>query len=396
MAVHRTASGGTVEEGVLAFVEDKDSLRVLQEFCERNLLPVIELMKGGIQTAIKELAERTSPTRLIVDVSNSTQVERDIIHLTDLCDTETGLVLVGTHEGIDLYRELIGLGARDYLLKPLTIEALYNAFDERSAAMRGNRLVGVIGTSGGVGASTITAGLGWYLSEKSRRYTCIVDFDIQFGALALLFNRKPSTAIFSALRNPGRVDRTFIERSMDRVSERLVLLSGRVNDDEEEGRQAVKYRGLLQRIEPNFRYVICEAPRWQDRACQPLLERAQILVIVCAPDIMSFRNAVELYKIATEEGRGKMRIIVVLNRSGLYRQGEIGSEQFEQLTGAPIAHNIIFDQSMLQALNKGDIFASESVPFYRGIAQLSSDVVGDRVGESEKKGLFGMRMLGGT
>ena len=137
MAVRRTVSGGAIQEGVLAFLEDKDSVRVLQDFAERNLLSIIGLMRGGIESAIKELSGRTSPSRLIVDVSRSKNVQRDVIHLADLCDTDTALVLIGSDEGIDLYRELIGLGVRDYLLKPLSIESLYNAFDLRSGTAKG-------------------------------------------------------------------------------------------------------------------------------------------------------------------------------------------------------------------------------------------------------------------
>ena len=386
MAVHRTVSGGAIQEGVLAFLDDKDSVRVLQDFAERNLLSIIGLMRGGIENAIKELSGRTSPSRLIVDVSRSKNVQRDVIHLADLCDTDTALVLIGSDEGIDLYRELISLGVRDYLLKPLSIESLYNAFDLRTGTSKGSRLVGVVGTSGGCGASTITAGLGWYLSEVSRRYTCVVDYDTHFASLALLYNRKPTLAIFDGLRHPDRVDRLFVERSMDKVNERLALLSGRLDEDAEGGRQAIRYRRLLRNIEPCFRYTLCEAPRWLDRACQALLEESNILVIVCAPDILSFRNAVELFKIATEEGKGHTRIIVVLNKHGAYRQGEIGSEQFEQLTGVRINHTVNFDPTVLQALNQGRIFVGTGSMLYRGIETLAADVIGERM--QKQKGSF--------
>ncbi|MBC6497573.1 MAG: hypothetical protein GDA54_04550 [Alphaproteobacteria bacterium GM7ARS4] len=384
MAIHRTGSGGAIQEGVLAFLSDKDSEEALSRFADRNRLAVIDFQRGGIQQAIKELAGRTSPSRLVVDVSKSRDIARDVIHLASLCDTDTSLVLIGDSGSIDLYREMMSLGVTDYVVKPLNMENLYNAFNVRSGASRANKLIGVIGTTGGCGATTITAGVGLYLSGMNKRHSCVIDFDTQFATLSLMYNREPNVAIFEALRHPDRVDRLFLDRSTEKINERLSLLSGRVEDDTEGGRFATKYAGLLSHVDPFFRCTICEAPRWLDKACAAVIENAQILIIVTPPDIVGFRNAVELFKVATDEGSGKTRVVVVVNKKGMYRRGEFDAEQFHNVTGASIDYTINFDNTALDALNSGDILSNTRSQLYQGIALLAGDILGE-TGPTKRK-----------
>ena len=123
-------------------------------------------------------------------------------------------------------------GAADYLFKPLDVDALRRSLrrieesrEKPRSLGRHGRTVTVIGTRGGVGASTVAANLGWMLAEKSKEKIALIDLDFRFGTLALQFDVESGSGLHEALRQPDRVDELFLERSMRQATANLNILS---------------------------------------------------------------------------------------------------------------------------------------------------------------------------
>ncbi|KAL8808427.1 MAG: hypothetical protein Q9200_004283, partial [Gallowayella weberi] len=85
--------------------------------------------------------------------------------------------------------------------------------------------VAVIGTRGGVGASTMATSLAWLMSDKQGRSTALLDLDVHFGTGALALDLEPGRGLTDAIENPSRIDGLFIERAMVKASEKLAVLS---------------------------------------------------------------------------------------------------------------------------------------------------------------------------
>ncbi|WP_424648021.1 AAA family ATPase, partial [Enterobacter hormaechei] len=85
--------------------------------------------------------------------------------------------------------------------------------------------VGVIGTRGGVGASTIATSIAWLLADKEKRSTALLDLDVHFGTGALSLDLEPGRGLTDAIENPSRIDGLFIERAMVKATENLSVLS---------------------------------------------------------------------------------------------------------------------------------------------------------------------------
>src|SRR3546814_4425886 len=64
----------------------------------------------------------------------------------------------------------------------------------------------VIGTRGGVGASSIATSLAWLLSDKQKRPTALLDLDVHFGTNALAMDLEPGRGLTDATENPSRID----------------------------------------------------------------------------------------------------------------------------------------------------------------------------------------------
>ena len=378
-SAHRKSALGKVQEGILAFVQRSDAVSAIQSFADNTSIPIIGLNKGGIRQAVRYLAEKSSPSFLIVDIADKRDVTRELLELADVCDPSVTVVVLGDTQDITLYRELINLGIKDYIVHPLATESLYDAFDERSGGQKVNKVVAFIGTSGGCGSTTLATTCAWMLAEESKYYTALVDFDILYGSVAHMLNRQLSEGMSDALEHPDRVDKIFVDRSMDAVSDRLAVLSGSVPSQNFSGLTLRGYNELVRRLGARFRYAVMEIPRWNHLAVRAAVDCAQTIVITFTPDVISLRNAVESLHHLVVTYKTRARIIVVMNKAGQYKYGEVTPSQFSDITGHQVDHIIRFDHAALDSINKGGIFTNRGSSLYASAHRLTQDVGGRHV-----------------
>src|SRR3546814_19997095 len=70
------------------------------------------------------------------------------------------------------------------------------------SAERPHLTTAVIGTRGGVGASTLATYLAWLMSAKGGRLTALHDLDVHFGTGALAIALEPGRGLTDAIENP--------------------------------------------------------------------------------------------------------------------------------------------------------------------------------------------------
>ena len=91
--------------------------------------------------------------------------------LAENCDAGTQVLLVGSNNDIVHYRALISGGISDYLLRPLSTNALIDTveriFVDPNSPQLG-KTIAVFGAEGGVGASTVAQNLAWAIGKPPR------------------------------------------------------------------------------------------------------------------------------------------------------------------------------------------------------------------------------------
>ncbi|OYW88728.1 MAG: pilus assembly protein CpaE, partial [Sphingobium sp. 32-64-5] len=218
-----------------AYACDDASIATLQSVAVELGWPGERVYKGGLRNAIQSLSVAASPHILFVDMAESIDPLGDINGLAEVCEPGTIVIAAGQINDVRLYRDLIGSGIQDYLLKPLNVDHVRDALVTAQAAFMAPRTEGgetrthvataVIGTRGGVGASTFATSLAWLLSDRESRSTALLDLDLHFGTNALTLDLEPGRGLIDAIENPSRIDGLFIERAMVRASEKLAILS---------------------------------------------------------------------------------------------------------------------------------------------------------------------------
>ena len=262
----RAAGAPSAPPTALAFARDRDSEGIIRQ-CFTDLgVPNGVIMSGDVQVAIEELSHRTSPRLLIVDVSEIHDPVEALKHLADVCDPNTGVLVIGDRNDISLYRQLKDAGIIEYFFKPLVAQLVMRACNgiltgnPESRGAGTGRLTFMLGVRGGVGSTTIAVNAAWNLAEGRRRRTLLLDLDLLAGDAALQLDSAPSHALREALEHPERVDELYLERAVTRVSDRLTMLASLEPLNEPVAPDEAAVLSLMEKLQRRYRYVFVDLP----------------------------------------------------------------------------------------------------------------------------------------
>jgi len=131
-----------------------------------------------------------------------------------------------------LLLEAMRSGVQDFIPKPVKIEDLreilarFAADVETKNQSLQNNLIVVMGSKGGVGATTVTVNLAVQLSTFARKRVAILDFSQPLGNVHLLLDLQPRFGIRDAVENLDRLDRHFFGGLLTQHKSKLEVLCG--------------------------------------------------------------------------------------------------------------------------------------------------------------------------
>ncbi|WP_353216713.1 cellulose synthase operon protein YhjQ/BcsQ [Sandarakinorhabdus sp.] len=369
-------------QSVLAYVSDADSEAALKRVAAHLALPGFEVRRGDITTASRDLRQQRSPALLLVDITGIDRVLDAVQALSDVCEPQMQVVVIGDVNDVGLFRGLLRLGVTDYLFKPLTAELLEQLIwrlmggSSRDGEARLGKLVAVTGARGGVGTSSIAANLASYLAEKAGRRVVLIDMDVNCGALALMTGVKPNAGLADALEAPGRVDDLFLERATINVGNRLDLMASELPPGRDVPITAEAAEVLLSRLQRVYHYVIADIPQSVLARCQPLLANANMQVLVSEATLLAARDTAARQDSAS---LFTQRQILVHNSAG--RPGDLSDADYvSALKRAPDLAVPWLPRTFGQAINLGQPACLEDSKAEAAIALLAREISGQSVG----------------
>ena len=339
-------------DGFAAFVCDDQTLdRVRSAAITLGFAPE-KCVRGGLRSAIQALAVSTSPSILLVDLSDCADPLDEIQGLAEVCEPGTVVVALGQTNDVRLYRTLLASGLHDYLLKPVMADQLAEALAgaravlsaPRSGGVDGERphaAIAVIGTRGGVGASTIAASIAWGSSLRDDTSTALLDLDVHFGTAALAFDLEPGRGLADAIENPGRIDGLFIERSMSRPNANLAILSSEAPLSTTLATDGTAFVQLLEEFRTSFARTVIDLPRGVMINFPQVLAKVGTVVLVTELTLAGARDAIRMLAWLRAHAPDAQPVIVA-NRTGP-GTGEIGRAEFETTIEGKIAHLVPLD-----------------------------------------------------
>ena len=379
-----------------AFICDEAALDVLRPVVIEMGWQPEKCNKGGLRNAVQSLSIMASPNILMVDLSESGDPLNDINGLAEVCEPGTVVIAVGQVNDVRLYRDLMASGIHDYLLKPLSPgqvrDALVNAQTIFSApknhdpsSVKKHISTAVIGTRGGVGASTLATSLAWLFSADEKMPTALLDLDIHFGTGALALDLEPGRGLTDAIDNPSRIDGLFIERAMIRANDNLAILSAEAPMNSPLMTDGAAFVQLEEEFRQAFEMTMIDMPRNMLINFPQLLSDVNVVLVVTEMTLASARDAIRILS-WLKANAAHIQPIVVANKVQA-GGGEISKPDFEASIERKISFSIPYDfKAASNAAKLGQTFAdanrsSKAASVVRDIAKT---VMG--VGDAEAAG----------
>ena len=350
-----------------AFICDEAALDVLRPVVIEMGWQPEKCNKGGLRNAVQSLSIMASPNILMVDLSESGDPLNDINGLAEVCEPGTVVIAVGQVNDVRLYRDLMASGIHDYLLKPLSPgqvrDALVNAQTIFSApknhdpsSVKKHISTAVIGTRGGVGASTLATSLAWLFSADEKMPTALLDLDIHFGTGALALDLEPGRGLTDAIDNPGRIDGLFIERAMIRANDNLAILSAEAPMNSPLMTDGAAFVQLEEEFRQAFEMTMIDMPRNMLINFPQLLSDVNVVLVVTEMTLASARDAIRILS-WLKANAAHIQPIVVANKVQA-GGGEISKSDFEASIERKISFSIPYDfKAASNAAKLGQTFA---------------------------------------
>ncbi len=378
-----------------AFVID-DETRAAVAAATTLRKPEVEIFDGGIPAAMSILSQDAVPSYVLVDISGTEDAAAAMRSLVSVCPPDSRIIALGSVNDVPFYRALLGVGAADYLLKPLEADALRESLDklvrsdvDTDAEFNSRRTIGVVGARGGVGASTVTVNMAWHVANQLGRQCALVDLDVQFGTVALALDLEPCHGMREILEDPDRVDSLFISSSMVRESENLLVLGTEEPLENELSVDPAAVGKLLDGIDAAVEYVFIDLPRTLLVGNTALLRKLDSVVLVAEPSLASVRDTTRLVELI-RNAAPDIQIIVIANKVGANKSGELPVSEFRRNVEMPVEHTIPWDpKTPAEAASAGKPFAAiaSRSPIVAAIASLSKGVTAAEAKDAPPGGL---------
>ena len=350
-----------------------------------------------LDKTIEFLSALPSPRILLVDLGATSDVMSAVEQLSEVCDPTARVILLGEVNDLHLYRELIGLGIADYLVKPVTEDGINDALQrlqqpeptlntpgDPQIGNKQGKVIAVIGARGGAGGSMIASNIALETSDTLSKQVTLIDMDLTFGTQAVTFDVDPGAGLSDAMMEPSRMDELFIKRASTRIGERLQLMAAETDPSRGEIGSAEALNALLGYVRLESDFVFIDVPRALVLNDPGIIELFEKIIIVAEPTLPAMRDCARL-KTMVGKINPNIALTAVLNKVGIAGKDELPVSTFEEGASLKISRKITFEPKATlsaEAHGKCVINVAPKSKVSKDLKALASDLVG---GSTTKK-----------
>ncbi|PTM97283.1 AAA family ATPase [Mycoplana dimorpha] len=385
-----------------AFCESEEMQQTMERCAgDRRMAKVsLRINNGSIQAAANMFASAPTPNLIVLETSSHpAALLGELAPLAEVCDPSTKVVIIGHHNDIALYRELIRNGISEYLVAPVSMAEILNTIaaifvDPDSEPL--GRTIAFIGAKGGVGSSTIAHNCAWDISNLFSTEVVLADLDLPFGTANIDFDQDPAQGMAEAVYTPERLDEVFLDRLLAKCSEHLSLLAAPSTLDRGYDLERGSFQPMLEVLQRSAPVNVLDVPHAWSEWTRALLGEVDEVVVTAVPDLANLRNTKNMFDALKKLRPNDRPPHLILNQVGMPKRPEIAPSDFcEPLEIQPIAI-IPFDAQLFgTAANSGRMIAEvdKKSPAAETFAQIAHVVTGRATVKKPKKGGLG-KMLG--
>jgi pilus assembly protein CpaE len=369
---------GQVNQGNLENVRPVPRITV-QAFCETEIIAQtidmtgkdrrmsrtqLKVLMGGVPSAVDYYSSAPTPNLIIIESKLAgSDLLGNLSRLAEVCDSDTKVIVIGHHNDIAIYREMISNGISDYLVAPLSMADLMNSItkifvDPETGPL--GRMIAFIGAKGGVGSSTISHNVAWTISNRYRNDVVLADLDLAFGTANINLDQDPPQGIAEAIYSPDRVDDILLDRLLAKCAENLNLLAAPSTLDRTYDFTQDTFNNVLEVAQRSSPTVVIDLPHQWNAWTRHILANADEVVITAAPELANLRNTKNLLDVLSGLRPNDVAPRLIMNQVGVPKRPEISVSDFVRPLDVQPAAIIPFEPALFGTASNNGQMVSEA------------------------------------
>lgn len=332
---------------VAFFVSDNALAQTAQAIADdwRFARVTVQSFGGDIETAIATYGHEASPELVIIETADITDafIER-LGALAGVCAQGTDAVIIGPKNDVHLYRSLVGMGVRDYLVRPVREQDLVQVIGKTLLDKKGmadSRLAVVIGAKGGMGVTAVAQNLAWMAAEAGHK-TLLFDAAGSSGTLGIALGQEGNTSLSEAIRLAETGSEDDMKRMLLQPRENLSLLISGAEPQLVDHADAEGVERMVQRLIQRYPFAVFDASGAARSVQKRLLALASHVTVVTTPLLPSLRNARALLAEIKLLRGGLAGVDLALNMQGLAAKDEVPAQDIKAALELEPAARITF------------------------------------------------------
>ncbi|MCL5264765.1 MAG: response regulator [Chloroflexi bacterium] len=379
--------------GVLIVDDIPDTHENLKKllYFEKDIEVVGTAMNG---TQAIELAKQLEPDVILMDI-NMPGVDGIATTEAILAERVNSQIIMMSIQGeTDYLRRSMLAGAREFLIKPFSGEELAssirrvhslrveralrpvepgpNGHGTATTTKTQGKVISAFSPKGGVGRTTIISNLAIALKELTQKKVVLVDCNLQFGDVGVLFNIQSPKTIIDLVSHLSNLDEDVIEDVLIEHSSGVKLLLGPPRPEMGELVTAEGVKIILNKLRETYDYILVDTlPSFQDQMVS-VLDLSDHILVVLTLELPAIKNVKLFLEVADALGYPPEKVALILNRAD--STGGIRVSDVESSLRKQIMVSIVSDGRLATlALNQGVPFviSSKGSPVSKGIFSLA-------------------------
>jgi len=275
------------------------------------------------------------PNGLFVDLGHAPHVVLDLLEslptalpltLVSGPRTESALILRAMHLGV---KHFFPPEPSAEEFRSVIVNLVHTASPELAAS--DGRVVAVMGTKGGVGATVVACQLAASLQELGTR-VALVDLNYPLGDVALHFDVDPTYTLADLARAEQELDSTYLRTILKGHESGIQILAAPTMMEDAESIRGVHVERVLPILRSDFDWVIVDVSRsWNDASVQALTLADQILLVTLF-DVPTLNHARQHKKLLEGLMLSGSRIRMLANRHS--KSNAVTVADFERVLGS--------------------------------------------------------------
>jgi len=274
--------------------------------------------------------------------------------------SRTPLIAAAYEAPLALVRQLIRSGAHDVLPLPIDLAEIEATLaplrdklaQESSAATHHGKLVAVIKSAGGAGATSLLGQLAIRHAERegaAGRQVCLVDLDVQFGDAAFQLGLRPKLTLADLVEAGSRIDGELLGATTTPHPSGLKVIAAPADMMPLESISSEQVLDIVDLAMREFGTVFVDLPaNWANWSLS-VLARCDLVLLVTEISVPALRQARRQLDLIRSQDLGEIEIRVVANRceSGLFKR--IRSADITAALGRDVSYTVTEDEAVMRA-----------------------------------------------